>query len=1115
MGTADRQPGDQAQRLRALDVEHSFIVQAPAGSGKTGLLTQRYLVLLARVEHPEEIIAITFTRKAAGEMRLRVLEALRDAQRPAPEAPYERLTWELAGRALQRGNEQGWDLLDNPQRLRIRTIDSLCQSIARQMPVQSGFGEIPPVAENADFLYRAAAESVLEELEMSSATADALARLLVPLDNDLDGLARLIADMLARRDQWLRHIVNSGSRVEIERVLGRVVESYLGRLVAAIAPEQAAELARMARYAAANLPAGHALSVLGGLQALPATRAADLPAWRALAKLLLTQAGDWRRTVDKRLGFPAARKGLGKAMKDAMVALLEALAGEAGLCSLFNGVNGLPDPAYSDSEWHLIEALFEVLRAAVAHLKVVFSERGAVDFIEVALSAQAALGHVLEPTELALRLDYRLQHLLVDEFQDTSQNQYELFERLTAGWQPGDGRTLFLVGDPMQSIYGFREAEVGLFLDAWQGQLGNIELEPLRLSVNFRSDPGVVDWVNATFPAVFPARDDKETGAVSYAASEAFRPATGAEAVQLHAAVERDDEAEADRVVELVQGLIEEPGATTAILARSKSHLAVIVERLRAAGLRFRAVELGALQHRPAVMDLVSLTLALLHLGDRVSWLSVLHGPCCGLSLADLLLLGGGSPDNLDRAMPELLLDEQRVADLSEDGRQRLARVRPVFRSVLADRGIRPLTEWVESAWLGLGGPATLSGAADAEDAEVFFELLQRVEASGREVTPERIQEEVERLCALPDPLADERLQLMTIHKAKGLEFDTVIVPGLGRRPRGDAGKLLYWLETTGADGQPELFFGPVRPRSAAAESPTSAYIRNLEAEIARLESGRLLYVAATRARRRLHLLGHANLSASGDLSPAGGSLLEQLWPAVDQAWYGQAQVREPAGPYSGDAIHISRLAIAAGWQAPEPPAGLRALPPAVEEAAQQIPFEWAGDTARAVGTVVHRLLQQQAASGVGIEWLQSRRETLRRMLSREGVLAGELAKALERVEAAVTSALRDPRGQWVLSCEHREAASEFALSAIVDGQVRRMMIDRTFIDEQGVRWVVDYKTGTHAGGSIETFLDQEAERYHDQLAGYAEAFRKLEDRPVRAALYFPLIEAGWRELDV
>src|SRR4029079_5189052 len=121
-----------------------------------------------------------------------------------------------------------------------------------------------------------------------------------------------------------------------------------------------------------------------------------------------------------------------------------------------------------------------------------------------------------EPTDLALALDYRIRHLLVDEFQDTSISQYELAARRPQGGEPGAGRTVFAVGDPMQSIYLFREAEVGLFLEARRSGIGSVELEALELSANFRSQAGIVEWVNETFSGVMPPREDAIAGAVAY-----------------------------------------------------------------------------------------------------------------------------------------------------------------------------------------------------------------------------------------------------------------------------------------------------------------------------------------------------------------------------------------------------------------------------------------------------------------------------------------------------------------------------------------------------------------------------------------------------------------------
>ncbi|MEK7876786.1 MAG: UvrD-helicase domain-containing protein, partial [Pseudomonadota bacterium] len=210
---------DLAARRSALDPSQSCIVQAPAGSGKTELLIQRYLLLLACVDHPEEIVAVTFTRKAAGEMRERVLEALADARAgKVPATGHEKLTLELAAAALARDTKAGWRIPENPARLRIQTIDSLCAALTRQMPMLSKFGSQPESVEDASELYLEAARATVERVESDDAVAPDLERLLVHLDNDVKRIEDLLADMLRRRDHWLRH-VHGRERAELETAL--------------------------------------------------------------------------------------------------------------------------------------------------------------------------------------------------------------------------------------------------------------------------------------------------------------------------------------------------------------------------------------------------------------------------------------------------------------------------------------------------------------------------------------------------------------------------------------------------------------------------------------------------------------------------------------------------------------------------------------------------------------------------------------------------------------------------------------------------------------------------------------------------------------------------------
>src|SRR6202521_3514386 len=211
---------DNAARLRALNTQTSFIVQAPAGSGKTEVLIQRYLKLLETVDSPDGVVAITFTRKAAGEMRARVVESLRTAETGiAPVAEHERLTSDIARSVLSHNRQRNWNLLDNPAQMRIETIDALCAAITRRMPWLARFGAMPEISENAGDLYREAARNTLHHADDDH---EALSYLLLHLDNDFQRAEQLICQMLEKRDQWLRH-TGTNLRDEIEASLQRLI----------------------------------------------------------------------------------------------------------------------------------------------------------------------------------------------------------------------------------------------------------------------------------------------------------------------------------------------------------------------------------------------------------------------------------------------------------------------------------------------------------------------------------------------------------------------------------------------------------------------------------------------------------------------------------------------------------------------------------------------------------------------------------------------------------------------------------------------------------------------------------------------------------------------------
>ncbi|WP_051362300.1 UvrD-helicase domain-containing protein [Solimonas soli] len=1127
---------DAAARARALDPHASFIVQAPAGSGKTELLTQRLLVLLASVDEPEEIVAITFTRKAAAEMRARVFRAIRDAATgDEPADTHRAQTWRLARGALQRSRQRGWQLEDNPQRLRVMTIDALCMHITQQMPVTAGFGGRVQIADEAEPLYREAARATLATLEAETPYREALARVLRHFDNRSGQLERQLVMLLARRDQWLRFATEGGraARAELEAALDGVVRAALEAAHAAIAAPHREIWLASAAHASSQLYATQPMLALHELRdgAWPEAEPAHLPRWLALVDLVLKKDHGWRQQIDARSGFPAGKSKAEKAQlgppRDAHLQLIAELAAQEGLLDLLQRLRSLPAAAYDDAQWDVLQALLDVLKLAAAQLRVVFAARGVVDFAEVATQAVAALGSDEAPTELALAFDYRIRHLLVDEFQDTSTTQYRLLERLTAGWQAGDGRTLFVVGDPMQSIYRFREADVGLYLQARARGIAALPLEALRLECNFRSRAGIVDWVNAAFARVLPAQEDAARSAVPYSAATATKLAEAAAAVRVHpqfasASGEDDARAEARRIVELIGAArAQDPEGSIAVLVRSRTHLDELMPALRAAALRYEAVDLESLASRPVIEDLRALTRALLQPMDRVAWLAVLRAPWCGLRLADLLVLAEGLPQQ--QALLPALRDARRGARLSADGRQRLARAMTVLDAALAQQGRKPLRRWVEGTWLALGGPAAVREPRDLADARQFFARLEDLARGATLDDLDALDLALANLKATPDPLADGRLSLMTIHKSKGLEFDTVIVPGLGRTTRSDTPPPIIFDRRRGADGREQLVLAPIQPRGDDSE-PTYAYIRRLVADKQEHEDGRLLYVAATRARRRLHLLGTVARDEEGlPKAPPPSSLLARLWPAVADDYAAAARAAPPpAAPADFAAAATAPVPplrrLVADWRAPPFEAGLAAGAP--PPAALTPSFEWAGEIARLVGVVFHRWAERLAADGL-VQWGDARlaalADTLPAELAEAGVPAARCASAAQLVQDALAALLADPRGRWLFDAAHREARSEWELTAWLDGRAQRFVIDRSFIDGDGVRWIVDFKTSRHEGGEVEAFVAEERRRYQRQLQTYAALMRRYGPEPVRAALYLPLLAEPalrWQEVE-
>jgi hypothetical protein len=517
----------------------------------------------------------------------------------------------------------------------------------------------------------------------------------------------------------------------------------------------------------------------------------------------------------------------------------------------------------------------------------------------------------------------------------------------------------------MQSIYRFREAELGLFLGCYRDGLQSIDLQPLALSANFRSRAGIVDWVNSAFVDILPNEDDPAHAAAAFERSEAIRDAGAVAAVNVHPLREASIEMQAGCVAQCVaESRQSNPDAGVAILLRARTHAPAIIAALSARGLSWRGIDLQPLFGVPAVRDLHALTCAALHPLDRASWLAVLRAPWCGLTLDDLEALAGATTSAV---LVHLLKDTSTLRRLSDDGRARLARVAPVLvELMMAQRGQDRLAALIRRAWRALGGPACLDGAS-IDDPRRYLELLAQVEREFGMPDPDELARRAAQLYAAPRPGSVDA-EIMTIHRAKGLEFDVVLLPALERMPRGETASMLAWSRTP-VDAGSSLLLAPLPPPEGEEHSPIHRFVRGLEDEKRRLETARLLYVACTRAREQMHLFANVRWKDEDDVAvmPARDSLLAYLWPAVGQQFEGLPPAGEQAfeADVADPPAHIVRLP--GNWSVGELPAALPALDALLESDVSQdaIEYSWAGRSARLVGIVAHAVLRRISEEGV------------------------------------------------------------------------------------------------------------------------------------------------------
>ncbi len=1174
---------DQDARDAALDISHSLVVTAPAGSGKTGLLTFRVLKLLAVAAQPEEILAITFTKKAAKEMQERIISALQQAdtfsQGKTAEQTWQAIhdidddfqqhTLRLAFAALENARTQQWQLIDNPNRLKIKTIDSFCRELAVSLPIASGLDASAGTATLPNTLYGHAVDLLINEYAQGQ-FVEPMNTLLDHFDGNLDKLKAQFVTMLAKRDQWLPLIMGLHAQESIEESLNHTLAQLCVDKLEALTEHfwpYSHDVLPLTHLAAENLKEmapESPICQLHNVFSIPEPSLKSMATfWQPLAQLLTTTTDTFRKTVNKNTGFPPSAKEA----KTQFTAHLKTLALDNTLLEHLAACKLFPTQGYTPEQSHIINTLGQLLPVSVAFLHIAFKQKTQVDFTEVMLAAHRALGIDSEtPTDLNLLLDYKLNHILIDEFQDTSYTQLQLLELLTQAWQPDEHRTLFVVGDGMQSCYRFRNANVGIFLNIRDHGTQNIQPLAVNLNVNFRSNKGVVDWVNNVFSQTFPEHNDINYGAVTYEHSHAFNTESPNDAVSCVGHVYHDnpdqispftakDDAKKQQIADIITTIkthqATSPNATIAVIAKAKKYLKEVIAALKDHTINHNAIDIDTLIERPEIHDLLTITRLLHNPHCHTTWLAFLRAPWCGLTLKELSLVGGeyAIKNQSPEAITTRLFDQDILNSVSEETRLRLVRARDVMYQQFAQQKRVPLSQTIEQCWYSLGGGLYVEHNYQQDNIDRYLQLVASNEKAYELPIWDDFIEQLTQLFAIQKPDTTSTtppVELMTMHKSKGLEFDYVFLIGLEGRGKNDDKTLLNWSQYLDTQNTLHTLLSPLKSHTDDKPSALDTFIAKQHKQSSLIEQNRLMYVACTRAKQKLYV--HALLCEKHDTKtdtlsitpPQASSLLAPLWPHTEAQFdliYTKTKHNEhsietaksiESTENEHNQLHVNtqpHLHAHLDTQLLDSYSTINLLTEHINNTAEKAdkttnvsnaPFNNTDtdfftnkeddEDKRVAGIFLHRLLQhygQKSIDTLHSHTVNEQETHWIRWLGTQGLNPQDATDTYHTTMQCLLRLKTDETFLWLMSPNFETSHCEWEL--YYSKPLKKIIIDRFFIENE-TAWIIDYKSAKkHAGQSMDAFLHEQHMHYQDQLERYhaviAHRYPKLT---IKTALYFP-----------
>ena len=1115
--------------LQAVSPAHNATVHASAGTGKTWLLVTRIIRLLLDAARPDSIMAITFTRKAAAEMQERLTERLRELMR-ADDAGLDALLKQCGIDPDPECRQQARRLYEqhlfNPYPLRTTTFHAFCQELLQRFPLEAG---IPPgfeISESTAMLEQQAWDALF--MQATRQPDSALARALEQLIGMCGGLSNtrsaLLSFLAHRSDWWAYTKGQANGTAWAQRKLARLfgVSPEEDPLAGFPDDTQRARLAEFAELLGRNTATDRKSQALLN-QALEAPLTAA-ERFAIIKDVFLTKQQQPR----KRKAAPAQRKRLGEADEQRLLELHEEFV--SGLLDRLDRLARINSMRTSSAWYSAGVRLLE-------HFQRIKREQRLLDFSDLEWQACELLNRSAHAYWVQYKLDKRIDHLLVDEFQDTNPTQWRLLlpllEELAAGADER-ARTVFLVGDEKQSIYRFRRANPALLATASDWLTSRLQARRYPLDKSRRSARAIIDCVNRVFGSgLLNERISPYTPHATWLedlygraellplagtrADEPAAPATGTglrnpllqpRQVAQDLRHYREGEAIAAQIRRLTdeRTLIGAEGSAREldygdimILVRQRTHVMAYERALRDAGIPYLGAGRGTLLQNIEIRDLEALLNILISPYDNLALAQVLRCPVFGVADDDLMRL---------------------AAMDSGTWYERLAQV-PAAHSPGLAAAYRLLNSWRE-----LAGQVPVHDLLDRiyHEGEVlqryasafppalrprvhanltrFIELALEVD-SGRYPSLSRFLYQLERLRRQEQDQPDEgtqeqadnnRVRLMTIHAAKGLESAVVFLADAtaGHSPHNAYEALIEW---PAAADRPRHFL--LCGRKTDQDSLTARLLEQQAAEDLR-EDANLLYVALTRARQFLFITGSASaknpdaswyeLIRSALLD--AGSRTDATPPALESGRRpGAAAARPaPARVASVDPRLAERIQV---------PAPYRLIAPSrLVTAATDMPGAVDG---RRRGSALHLMLDRlsRPQGGTAAQSLAGLASTLDRHADDPELLAWW--QEAQDVHA-------DPRFAHLFDPSRYDRAwNEVPIQYLLGEHLVYGIIDRLVVSGDSVL-VIDYKT--HQSASADSVAEL-AMDYREQMRLYAQGVAALwPGHPIRPCLLFTACKA-------